>query len=432
MKILPILEKKWKNNSDAFLITDNKYFYFSDIKKVDLSFLDIVQEGDVVALIGDFNLISIASIFKLIEIGAIVAPITSKTSNDHVYYFETIKAKYIVDNGKISNSSHEQNNHELILRLKKSNKAGLIFFSTGTTGKPKAIIHDVELLFQRFLTPRIPYKTLNFLMFDHMGGINTLLHTIFNCGTIIGTRDRSVLGILEICKKHSIEVLPTTPTFIRMLLMSGYIPNEIPNSIKIISYGTEMMDKSTLKECCDLLPKVDFRQTYGLSEFCVFRVKSKDRNSLLMKVGGEGVETKNINDMLYIKSKYAMLGYLNAPSPFDNEGWYNTKDIIKEEDGYIEIIGRNTDIINVGGLKFMKSEVEQVALDYDGVEQAKAYGKKNSITGQHVEIILQCKKETTIEKKSLTKYFSSKLPSHMNPKKIIFENVQVNHRFKKK
>ena len=55
-----------------------------------------------------------------------------------------------------------------------------------------------------------------------------------------------------------------------------------------------------------------------------------------------------------------MLGYLNAHQPFDNDGWYNTKDIVEEDGEYLKIIGRETDVVNVGGLKFMKSEVEEV------------------------------------------------------------------------
>jgi len=52
-----------------------------------------------------------------------------------------------------------------------------------------------------------------------------------------------------------------------------------------------------------------------------------------------------------------MLGYLNAPSPFDSAGWYDTKDIVEEKNGFYKIVGRIGEVINVGGLKFMASEV---------------------------------------------------------------------------
>jgi len=46
------------------------------------------------------------------------------------------------------------------------------------------------------------------------------------------------------------------------------------------------MDQPTLDELCKLLPSVDFRQTFGMSELGIVRVKSEARDSLFMKVGG--------------------------------------------------------------------------------------------------------------------------------------------------
>ena len=54
-----------------------------------------------------------------------------------------------------------------------------------------------------------------------------------------------------------------------------------------------------------------------MSELGILRVKSESRQSLYMRIGGEGVEWKAINNMLYIKSQNRMIGYLNAESPFD-------------------------------------------------------------------------------------------------------------------
>ena len=130
-------------------------------------------------------------------------------------------------------------------------------------------------------------------------------------------------------------------------------------SLKIISYGTERLDQPTLNFLCKKFPKIDFRQTYGMSELGILRVKSESRQSLYMKIGGEGVQWKVINNMLYIKSENKMIGYLNASSPFDENGWYCTKDLIEQKDDLIKIVGRANDVINVGGLKFLPAEVEK-------------------------------------------------------------------------
>jgi len=126
-----------------------------------------------------------------------------------------------------------------------------------------------------------------------------------------------------------------------------------------------------------------------------------------------------------------MLGYLNAESPFDDEGWYNTKDIVEERNGYYKVTGRISEVINVGGLKFMASEVERVALQFDDVELAKAEGKPNPITGQHVELTVQVAPNHEIHKSEFKVFLSQFLPSHMLPKRIKISEVSIGHRFKR-
>ena len=191
------------------------------------------------------------------------------------------------------------------------------------------------------------------------------------------------------------------------------------------------MDQPTLDALCKLLPNVDFRQTFGMSELGIVRVKSETRNSLYMKIGGEGIETRVVDSVLEIRSKMQMLGYLNAESPFDEDGWYNTKDIVEVRNGYYRITGRTSEVINVGGLKFMASEVERVALQFEGVELVKAVGKSNPITGEHVELTVQPTLDNDIDKDNLKAYLSSQLPNHMLPKRIKISSVSVGHRYKR-
>ena len=309
-------------------------------------------------------------------------------------------------------------------------RPGLILFSTGTTGSPKAILHDLNLFLDKYQTPRPTLRTLSFLLFDHIGGINTLLHTLFNKGTVISTKSRKVKDILNICNKFDVELLPTTPTFLRLLLISGLIPKDFPKSLKIITYGTERMSQDTLDSLCKLLPNIEFRQTYGLSELGILRVKSESRNSLFMKIGGEGVQTKIVDNILYIKSKNRMLGYLNAKNPFFDDGWYNTNDIVEEKDSFIKILGRSVDIINIGGLKFMASDVENVAQSYEDIKFSKIKKFDNPITGNHIELHIQIKPTSNFDLQKFKEYLSNKLPKHMLPLRIKIKNIAYNHRYK--
>lgn len=430
MKLLEKLSSIWSGVDYPFLIHAGQELYFSDVTAQAPVDLSAIKQGDVVAIIGDFNPASILTLLQLIDLGVVVVPLTVETTHEHEYFFESAHVDVVVNGNQVTRRQHS-GQHELIDGLRRLGHAGLVLFSTGTTGRPKAILHDLTLFLKRFETPRPTLRTINFLLFDHIGGINTLLHTLFNKGVVIAPESRTVESILATCAKYDVEVLPTTPTFLRMMLMSGAVPDKVPACLQVVTYGTERMDQPTLDELCRLLPNVDFRQTFGMSELGIVRVKSEARDSLYMKVGGEGVETKVVDNVLKIRSSSRMLGYLNAPSPFDEEGWYDTKDVVDVKDGYYKVTGRVSDVINVGGLKFMASEVERVALTFPHVSLVKATARPNPITGQHVELMVQPTTEGAVDKDALMAFLKERLQPHMVPKRIRVENVAVGHRFKK-
>jgi long-chain acyl-CoA synthetase len=430
MKLIERLSKIWSGIDYPFLIHNGFELKFSQIALQNPFDLSLIKRGDVVAIIGDFNPSSIITLLRLIDLGVVVVPLTVETTHEHEYFFESALVDIVIRDGLVNRRSNDKK-HELIESLRAKNHAGLVLFSTGTTGRPKAILHDLTLFLKRFETPRPTLRTINFLLFDHIGGINTLLHTLFNKGVVVAPEARTVDSVLETCRKFDVEVLPTTPTFLRLMLMSGAVPEKIPTTLKVVTYGTERMDQPTLDDLCKLLPNVDFRQTFGMSELGIVRVKSEARNSLFMKVGGEGVETRVVNNVIQIRSESRMLGYLNAPSPFDAEGWYDTKDVVDVKNSYYKVTGRISDVINVGGLKFMASEVERIALNFPNVSLVKATPKQNPITGQHVELTVQPTIDGAVDKDLLMDFLKEKLQAHMVPKRIRIESVSVGHRFKK-
>lgn len=431
------LRSIWADVNHPFLQTPNgKDLTFQEIQQVTIVNIEKIQAGDVVALVGDFDAESIACLLSLLSKGAIIVPLTNETRVQHEYFISNSHAQYIFKKNqlfKVISTSQEE--HPLLDLLRTRKHPGLILFTTGTTGRPKAIIHDFIPFIARYKTPRPPLKALSFLLFDHIGGINTLLHMLFNLGQIVSIQDRTVESVINVIRNYSLELLPTTPTFLRMLSLYPDIEAKIGDSLKVISYGTERMDQPTLQRLCDQFPKLDFRQTYGMSELGIFRIKSKSRDSLYMSVGGEGVKTKIVDNVLYIKAENKMLGYLNAPLPFDNEGWYCTKDIVKsDKDGFLTIIGRDSDVINIGGLKFMPSEVESVCLNLEQFKFAKAVGVDNPITGQYLELRLELNNPKACKNKAKDELISElklKLPRYMIPSKIVFVEQHISHRFKK-
>src|SRR5439155_3515251 len=98
--------------------------------------------------------------------------------------------------------------HELYARLRTALHPGLVLFSSGSTGKSKAAVHDFVPLLEKFRVSRHALRTLTFLLFDHIGGVNTLLYVLSNAGCVVTVQDRSPQGVCAAIEKHRVQLLP--------------------------------------------------------------------------------------------------------------------------------------------------------------------------------------------------------------------------------
>lgn len=396
-----------------------------------------VGEGAVVAVEADYSPNSCALMLALIENRCVFVPLTQSVRNHSREFIEISEASFVISltgNDYLIRKTGVENTHSIYSQLADRSAAGLVLFSSGSTGKSKAAVHDFSRLLEKFRVPRKSKRMLAFLLFDHIGGINTLFYSLANAGTVITVQGRSPDEICSVVDRHRVQVLPTSPTFLNLLLISESHLKYDLSSLELVTYGTEVMPESTLARIRQILPAVNFQQTYGLSELGILRSKSRSSDSLWVKIGGEGFETRIVDGVLWIKAESAMLGYLNAPNPFDEEGWFNTQDEVLVDGDYMRILGRKSEIINVGGEKVYPAEVESVLMQMDNVIDAVVMGEKHPLVGNIVVAKLNLiRHEDNAElRQKIRDFCKDKLPSYKVPVKVfVTTEPNFSERFKK-
>ncbi|WP_202416912.1 class I adenylate-forming enzyme family protein [Duganella qianjiadongensis] len=428
----------------AMIWQDQRYSYAWLLQAIDRWSATLKSEQigvrDVVGLSADFSPNAVALLLALVEHGCVVVPLTESIRPKRPEYLAA--AEVTVDIGVAADDSVTVTrlapaaSHELYQQLWQRERPGLVLFSSGSSGKSKAILHDFQALLDKFRVLRAAKCTITFLLFDHIGGVNTLLHTLSNSGTVVTVQERSPAAICRAVQEYGVQVLPASPTFLNLMLISGVTQDYNLSTLETVTYGTEVMPESTLARFHATFPQIKLLQTYGLSEVGILRSKSEASDSLWVRIGGEGYETRIVDGLLEIKSSSAMLGYLNAPSPFTADGWLMTGDMVEQRDGYFRILGRHSELINVGGEKVFPAEVESVLQQMPGVRDVFVYGAANAITGQMVvaKISLEAGSTETLPelRKRVIQFCSTQLPRFKVPQKVTLADADLHGgRFKK-
>jgi acyl-coenzyme A synthetase/AMP-(fatty) acid ligase len=429
-------------NEDAIVWRDSVYTYGWLLTAVN-NWLERIESqgvtpGSVVALEADFSPSAIALMLALIEHQCIIVPLTILVGARKPEFRQVAQAQVIIDINQDDEVSFEktsgQVDHVLLRRLRELEHPGLILFTSGSTGKSKAVVHDLVYLLNKYQIVRHSLRTIAFLQFDHIGGFDTLFYNLSNTSCLICVPNRSPETVCSAVEKYKAQVLPVSPTFINLLLLSEVYRRYDLSTLEIVTYGAEVMPENTLKSFYELFPHVQMMQKYGITEVGTLRSRSKSSDSLWVKIGGESYKTRIVDGLLEIKAESAMLGYLNAPSPFTEDGWFKTGDVVKVDGEYLHILGRKSEIINVGGEKVYPVEVESVLQLMEGVEDVVVSAEPSPITGQMVVVRAKLNTGESLNdfRKRMRAFCKDKLANYKIPQKVILaDKVMYGERFKK-
>ncbi|MGN6747809.1 MAG: AMP-binding protein, partial [Xanthobacteraceae bacterium] len=125
-----------------------------------------------------------------------------------------------------------------------------------------------------------------------------------------------------------------------------------------------------------------------------------------------------------VRGPQVMLGYWRRPEQTKDvltaDGWLHTGDIgAFDPDGFLRLLDRKKDMINVSGFKAFPSEVEDVATQFPGVREAAAIGVPDPRSGQTVKLFV-IRNDPNLDKAALTKFMHERLAGYKVPTIIEF------------
>ncbi len=287
----------------------------------------------------------------------------------------------------------------------------------------------VEVEHERVLTPLPLYHifslTANLLGFAMMGGLDFLIPDPRDLHRLIRTmRHANITWMSGV--NTLFNALVNTPEFaeldfkaLRVAVGGGAaIQSEVARHWRAIT-GSALVEGYGLTEASPVVcinpfmtPKVG---TVGLPVPST-EVSIRDDAGKILPVGEAGE--------VWVHGPQVMLGYWQRPDETANvltaDGWLKTGDIgAFDSDGFLRLLDRKKDMINVSGFKVFPNEVEDVAMQDPGVLEAAVIGVPDARTGQAVKLFV-IKRDPALDKADLTEFLHARLAGYKRPTIIQF------------
>lgn len=280
-----------------------------------------------------------------------------------------------------------------------------ILYTSGTTGRPKGALlshHNVIFTMQskvRYLELRQDDVLLLFLPIYHCYGLNAILNPGLLAGATVVLAERfDRQQTLNLINDHNVTRLFAVPQVFRLLHDGGVTPEAIPTVHYALSAGDVLQDD--VRQLWQERMGWPIHQAYGLTETSPFVTYNSEPDQKPASVGKpiDGVDVAIRHDFrpvpvgeigeVWVRGPNVMLGYWNSPEATAaaiHGGWLRTADLgWLEDDGYLFLAGRSSEVIIVAGQNVYTAEVERVLLADRNVADAAVYGLPHDIAGEIV------------------------------------------------
>jgi len=438
-----------------------------------------IKKGDKLAVIKDNSVDTAIIYFASLLEGIIVVPINGNmTKSDIMHIKNDSSIKYVITdktyiekikdifnesiitfdslNFRFDNENYlldRSLSFPLIKPFKKilGNETILIVYTSGTTSKPKGVIHSLDDLvlngsqFVKIQNLTKNNRFLNLLPMTYLGGYyNLLLIPYLASGSIVITKSYNnmmVLNFWEPVIKYEVNTLWLAPTIMSIMMELDRDEKGIDycgeNDIKLF-VGTAPLPLS-LKEAFQRKYNLSVIENYGLSETLFISTNTKkdyNEQDLGKPLDTVSVKIRDIRTMnwieennkegeIYVKTPYLMKSYINIENELE-DGYFPTGDIgYINNRGAIKITSRKKDIIIRGGINISPSSIEDVIYSHNDVLECAVIGIPHEIMGEEIIAVIRISRDKYFEAiiKELKDIFKSNLPTTHKPSKFIETSI---------
>ena len=351
----------------------------------------------------------------------------------------------------ILESSSEFNPH---VSIAAENNAA-IYFSSGTTGLPKAILLTHKALTASAQTEQNHHhqsNSDNFLItapLYHTGAKVHWFGNLLSDGSAVLLNNMSPYRIIDIVSKEHITIawllLPWVQDILDAIDMGDLVlENHDLGSWRLTHMGAQPIPPKVVQQWTKIFPAQEFDISYGLTEAggpgCIHL--GADNIHKLGSIGKAGYKWEalivsdegttvqnNVVGELIVKGDGVMAEYYNNPEETAKtlrDGWLFTGDMAyKDREGFIYLVSRKKDLIISGGENIYPIQIENFLKTNPAIKDAAVIGVPNNRLGEIIVAIIEIKPGYHCSKSEIKKFCIS-LPPYKRPYKFIFGSILRN------
>ncbi len=331
-----------------------------------------------------------------------------------------------------------------------------IYFSSGTTGFPKAILHKHRALMHSAVVEQKHHGQTHddvFLCIPPLYHTGAKMHwfgSLISGGRAVllkGTKPEFVLDAVSREKCTIVWLLVPWAQDILEALDRGELKKEDYelDQWRLMHIGAQPVPRSLIRHWRDYFPEHEYDTNYGLSESigpgCVHLGVENVEHVGAIGVPGYGWECKIVDEQrrevkrgevgeLAVKGPGVMICYYHdekaTDEVLDKEGWLYTGDMAKQdEEGFYYLVDRKKDVIISGGENIYPVQIEDFLHGFEPVNDVAVIGLADKRLGEISAAIIEIKQGYTCTEEEVQEY-CRKLPKYKRPRRIIFAEVPRN------